>query len=292
MELTGRHSPLHKGRTRVARFGSEKNRNIFSRYCFFAPVLEGKSSLLRRIGSFRKRQAKLNELELNLSLDDRLSRDDISSDITQRKVAIISKIVKDSLPILFKKFSDYEITSYRISRAHSPDYDFEYYAELRYGKKAFVHGGVWFAFRFGFSSGMPPNDVPNVSVIFNDFGCDITVNAELQPAQRVFLKRVDSNKSLFDGLLRSHGGLWLKTYLKYEHQPRFYHWILSDLKPPGQFDGDTILASYELHRRQFDKERAYFIDCIEQNNRELKPGQIRHLREHNRRINLAIRLVI
>ena len=75
---------------------------------------------------------------------------------------------------------------------------------------------------------MPKNDVPNISITADTTGLNVIVNAELQPSQKVMIDRIQANTSKFDRLLADHGRIWLKTYLKYEHQPRFYHWILAD----------------------------------------------------------------
>ena len=137
---------------------------------------------------------------------------------------------------------------------------------------------------------MPPNDKPNISLIFNTFGLDITINAELQPSQKFLLKIIKENKNEFNELLNSHGNLWFKSYLKYEHQPRFYHWILMDFISPGKFNAETILNSYNSHQIQFDQERNYWVKFIKENNTLLSERQIKHLNNTNKKLNFAIRL--
>ncbi|WP_419662711.1 hypothetical protein [Desulfosarcina variabilis] len=157
--------------------------------------------------------------------------------------------------------------------------------------KEFRRGGVWWAYRFGFSENLPPNDVPNISIILNSMGLDVCLNAELQPSQKVMLKRNKRSTLDFDRLLDDHGGLWLKTYLKFEHQPRFYHWILADFMEPGDFDAATILRLRLEHENSFEHNQEYWIRKIISKNKGLSESLIHHLENRNKRLNLAIRLV-
>jgi hypothetical protein len=138
---------------------------------------------------------------------------------------------------------------------------------------------------------MPKNDVPNISIIANTTGLDVTINAELKPSQKVMLDRIQTTSSKFNRLLADHGGLWLKTYLKYEHQPRFYHWILADLKSPGEFNGESILQMRNKHDNAFKEERELWLHKIISGNKGITEPQINHLENQNKRLNLAIRVV-
>lgn len=113
--------------------------------------------------------------------------------------------------------------------------------------------------------------------------------AELQPSQKVLRQRIRDNPDRFNRILHEHAGLWLELYLKYEHQPRFYHWVLLFRKSPGEFNAKTVLEAHYTHRRDFDEERDNWIKRIIQDNRRLTVGQKNHLEQRNRSLNLATR---
>jgi signal transduction protein with GAF and PtsI domain len=138
---------------------------------------------------------------------------------------------------------------------------------------------------------MEKNDFPNISIIANSTGFDIFVNAELQPSQKVMLEQIRRLPEEFDRLLAGNSNIWLKTYLKFEHQPGFYNWILSNMKSPGAFNGETIRQIKFQHNTAFAKERRTWIDKITAENKELSERQIHHLNARNKQLNIAIRLV-
>jgi hypothetical protein len=166
----------------------------------------------------------------------------------------------------------------------------EYDPVRKYGNREFTRGGTWWAYRFGFSENMPKNDVPNISIIAEPTGLDVTLNAELQPSQKVVLSRIRESASQFDRLLAEHGRLWLKTYLKFEHQPRAYHWILADMKSPGEFSGEAILQIWRKHEKAFNEEREQWLKFIISGNQELSEKMRHHLETHTKQLNLAMRL--
>jgi hypothetical protein len=121
-------------------------------------------------------------------------------------------------------------------------------------------------------------------------GLDVTLNAELKPSQLVLRDRIGRNTERFNKILLEHGHLWLKTYLKFEHQPRFYHWVLANRLPPKDFDAATILELYRTCADRFVQDRAVWIERIVRYNQQLSPKQIAHLNRANRSPNLATRL--
>jgi len=105
------------------------------------------------------------------------------------------------------------------------------------------------------------------------------------------IDRIKDSPSKFNRLISEHGKLWLKTYLKYEHQPRFYHWILTDMKLPGEFNGEEILRMRQKHKEIFKDERSHWLHKIISENKALSERQSNHLNNQNKRLNQAIRLV-
>jgi len=257
-------------------------------------IPESKPEVNKIIKKAMKKNIQLDtmiEYEKFLDPNDKFLCDDFDPQINRRKLALVNKVVKSSLAFLRPVFSEYEIVPYKISRANSSDFDYEYHKETKFGLNKFISGNIWWAFRFGFHSEMPPNDKPNISLIFNTFGLDITINAELQPSQKFLLKIIKENKNEFNELLNSHGNLWFKSYLKYQHFPYAFHWILQDFVPPGKFNADTIINSYESHRMNFNQERDNWIEFIIESNTSLDGDQIEKLKNYyNKHFNLAIRL--
>lgn len=233
------------------------------------------------------KQAKLNSL---IQPGDRLIWEEATAPATPRTCAIARRFLKDSLEFIRNSFPDYEIVPFGITRGYSPDYDLPYDESSSQARMEFCHGGIWWAYRFGQSSQAPKNDIPNISIMANRDRLEITLNAELHPSQVVLQRRIRSAPEIFNSILYAHGGLWLNMYLKYEHLPRFYHWIPCLWKPPGGFDAGTIIAEYKLRSEQFEEDRDYWINRIIENNKELSAEQISHLRQKTKNLNLATRL--
>lgn len=237
------------------------------------------------------RELEVVEREALLRPGDRLVWEEATSPSTPHTVALARRFLRDSLETVREHFPKYEVVPYGVTRFNAPDMDFEYDEASAYGRKEISHGGVWWAYRLGQSQDAPPNDVPNISVITHTSGLDVTLNAELQPSQLVLQRRIRSDPDQFNRILGEHGGLWLKTYFKLEHQPRFYHWILADRLQPGDFDAARILETYRTYTDRFDEYRTRWLDRIIQFNKQLSPKQFAHLNQANRSLNLATRLV-
>lgn len=214
------------------------------------------------------------------------TRDDFRSGITPLKVAKTARFLKDLLSPLEKEYSEFEITPYRINRAHSFDVDVSLDGPLGSKGIDFGHGDAWFAFRFGQTGTEPPNNVMYPTVF------DVTVNAELHPSQEVMLSTIRARSDEFDRILSSFDDLMLKTYLKYEHQPRFYHWVPIDCLGCKEFNANFIIMNYEKHLNRFQEERKHWIEFIILKNKELTPKQIAHLRSKTQSLNFCHRLAL
>jgi hypothetical protein len=255
------------------------------------PTEQERTRIQEESRSYAMKARQRKEVESLLGDGESVSFEDIAGPVTPKSMAFARRMLRDSLEPVRKSFAEYDVVPFSITRASSLDFDLECDPDQNYGTSEFTHGGTWWAYRFGFSDNLPKNDVPNISIIANTSGLDVTVNAELLPSQEVMLQLIRQSTAEFDRLLANHGKLWLKTYLKYEHQPRFYHWILADVKHPGEFDGQTIIRVRFKHAEAFLKERERWIDSISTGNKELTEARISHLQAHNKQLNLATRLV-
>ncbi len=216
---------------------------------------------------------------------------DIAVPADHNGMVFAQRMLRSTLDPIRRIYNEYNVVPYKISRPHSHDFDFEYNRSKSHGSNQFIRGGTWWAYRFGSSYDMPPNDVPNISIIANLTGIDVCLNAELQTSQKVMIDHINNSTKYFDRLISDHAGLWFKTYLKFEHQPRFYHWILCDFYAPGEYDGATILNSRYEHEESFLNDRQQWIERIRSGNLQLTESQIHHLESRNKQLNLAIRLV-
>ena len=251
---------------------------------------EERKSIQKESRIYGKKAKQKTEVDSVLGDGARVSYEDIAGPTSPKGMAFAHRMLRDSLEPVRKSFNEYDVVPFSITQPISLHYDLEYDPARNQGLREFTRGGVWWAYRFGFSEDLPPNDVPNISIMANTTGLDVTLNAELQPSQKVMLGRIQESTSKFDRLLSDHGGLWLKTYLKFEHQPRFYHWILADYMSPGEFNGAAILRLRSEHENKFVEERERWIHNISAGNKELTEPQIHHLETRNKRLNLAIRL--
>lgn len=257
------------------------------------PTTTGEKTLIQKASrAYNKKAKNGTEVESVLGNGESVSFEDIAGPVTPTSMHFARRMLKESLEPIRKSFNnEYEVMPIRIKRSSSFDFDLEYDPDRKYGTEEFTRGGAWWGYRFGFFEDMPKNDVPNVSIIAYTTGLDVTINAELQPSQKVMLERIQKTSSKFNKLLCDHGRLWLKTYLKYEHQPRAYHWILADMKSPGEFSGEAILQIWHKHEKAFNEEREQWLKFIISGNKVLSEPQIQQLEARTKRLNLAIRLV-
>ena len=216
--------------------------------------------------------------------------DDLLPPITSESLRLSHQLLNDGLPAVQKIFSEYEILPVKMSSAHSPDVlcfpETSSQAEAR-----FIRGGAWWAFSFGHAEAMPKNDVPNISVNSLPWGLDFAINAELRTSQEVMRQRIARSPDDFDRRVLEHGCLELQTWLKLEHQPRFYHWVSLVKQSPGSWRGRDLLDMYRQSEIQFLDLRARWLKWIKDQRSELSRGQTEHLESRNRKLNLAIRLV-
>jgi hypothetical protein len=237
-----------------------------------------------------RREETASEQAAVIQPGDRLVWEEATSPATPRTFALARRFLRDSLETIRTHFTEYEIVPYGITRGHSHDVDLEYDKASSYGEPSFRQGGVWWAYRFGHSQEAPPNDIPNISVMATSCGLDTTVNAELRPSQEVLKQRIRNDPGRFNRIIQEHGDLWLRLHLKFEHQPRFYHWILCLRKPPGEFDAATVLDAYDACGNNYEEERVRWINRIIRDNPSLTDKQRAHLERSNRSLNLATRL--
>jgi hypothetical protein len=117
------------------------------------------------------------------------------------------------------------------------------------------------------------------------------VNAELLAAQEFLLEKAEAEPGELSRIIEANPRLRFKTYLRFEQQPRAYHWILADYCDPGSFDAQTIIGAYRERTGDYLALRDRWIEHIAERNPHLTDKQTTHLRSRNRKLNLATRLV-
>jgi hypothetical protein len=254
-------------------------------------TIEERKRIQKKSRNYYKKFKEKTAVDSILGAGERMTFQEITGPLSSRGVAFTHRMLRDSLEPIRKSFSDYEvIVPFSIKRVMSHHFVLEHDPKRNYGARKLTHGRPWWAYSFGDSEGIPPNDVPNISINGRLTGLFMNLNAEVMSSQRVMLERIKNSISKFNKLLSDHGGLWLKTYLKFEHQPRFYHWILSELRFPQEFSGEDILEIRRDHEESYMQKREHWIKVIKAENRELTNGQIRQLEKRSRRLNLVIHL--
>jgi len=158
-------------------------------------------------------------------------------------------------------------------------------------RPVFSGGGAWWAYTFGKSETMPKNDVPNISAEAMPWGLDLAVNAEIQTSQTVMRTRIYKSWDRFEQLISGHGNLQFQALLKFEHQPRMYHWLPLFVFEPRTWTGKTVLDTYSRVEQSFSNLRADWLAWIEANQTKLSKGQSEHMNRQNRRPILALRLI-
>ncbi|NOX55802.1 MAG: hypothetical protein GXP27_15450 [Planctomycetes bacterium] len=130
------------------------------------------------------------------------------------------------------------------------------------------------------------NKIPNISVWFYPDGeCAIAVDAETKSAQEVIIRSIESNRADFDKAIANNNRLWFKSFLKFEHQPKHFHFIPVEALPPGTFNGETVLTSYHRHKDRFPSERDRWIEFIA----TAREGELSDwFRKRSRTLNLAM----
>lgn len=214
--------------------------------------------------------------------------EDLCPPVTLASVQLSHLLLRDGLPQVQRDFSEFEVVPVKMLVPNQ--FDVLCLPEAD-SLSRFSPGGVWWAFSFGHSEEMPKNDVPNISINALPWGLDLAINAELRTSQKVMRERIEQAPDEFDRIVREHGGLQLQAWLKFEHQPRFYHWILLEKRLQGTWRGRDLLDLYRRLEINFSEIRAYWLGWIKDQRAELSQGQTRHLERSNRRLNLALRLV-
>jgi hypothetical protein len=202
---------------------------------------------------------------------------------TRQDVGLVRRTMQDLLTEIANNFEEFEPHPFGITRAGSNDFDYEFISG-KYGRDMYTRGKAWFAFRFGEKK----NDIPNISIIFYPTGCDVTVNSELQPSQRIVIDKVKSQPSEIDEIIANHGSIQFKAYLKFEQQPRGYHWILM---VPNECKSKEILMLYNNIYRDYQQIREKWINHIIANNHSLSEKQKVILKSRSINLNCALRFV-
>lgn len=199
------------------------------------------------------------------------------------------KFLRASVPSVMKTFAPFEVLPIRMGSSQSPDVLCTFNSEN--GKNVWSKAGAWWAFAFGHSETMPKNDVPNLSANVLPWGLDVGINAEIGMSSRVLRQRVAKSPDRFDALIEEHGALTLQAWLKLEHQPRFYHWILLASRPVGAWHAEDIAELHQQSEFSFKHTREHWVAKIGQERAELTEGQRSHLWKTNRNLNIAFRIV-
>ncbi len=250
--------------------------------------LQERATLVSKAVAYQKRERTESTSIADLPSVDRIRFEDLLPPINPQSLKLSHLLLRDGLPSVQKAFSEYEVLPIKMANSNQPDV-------LCFPGEGtpsrFVRGGAWWAFSFGQSEEMPKNDVPNISVNALPWGLDFAINAELRTSQEVMRQRVERSPERFDGLVLEHGNLQLQAWLKLEHQPRFYHWILLSTMPPSKWQSHDLLELYRGSELHFPELRAHWLTWVAEQRVALTAAQLGQMNRTNRKLNLALRLV-
>jgi hypothetical protein len=263
--------------------------------CVEVPEIPTTQEVLREVEGQIVKQQKYESKRAEISAwapeRSRVAYNDLVGPVTRESLALSHRFLADTVDGVRKCFAEYETLPTKMRRAESGHVICGFPPLSIEEKPVFTGGGAWWAYTFGKSETMPKNDVPNLSVEAMPWGLDLAVNAEIQKSQTVLRGRIEKSSDRFDRLITEHGDLQFQALLKFEHQPRMYHWLPLFRFEPMTWAGKTVLETYSQVEQNFAKLRADWIAWIEVNQKRLSKGQIEHMKRQNRRPILALRLI-
>ena len=263
--------------------------------CVEVPEIPTTQEILREVKDQIIKQQKLERKQAEISSwapdKDNVAYNDLVGPVTRESLALSHRFLADTIDGVRKCFADYETLPTKMHRAvsghvicGSPPLSIE-------DEPVFTGGGAWWAYTFGKSETMPKNDLPNLSVEAMPWSLDLALNAEIQKSQSVMRGRIQKSSDRFYRLITEHGNLQFQALLKFEHQPRMYHWLPLFRFESMVWTGKTVLDTYDQVEQNFAKLRADWIAWIEFNQKRLSKGQAEHMKRQNRRPILALRLI-
>jgi Endonuclease NucS len=263
--------------------------------CVEVPEIPTTQEVLREVREQIVKQQKLESKQAEISTwapeGDNVAYGDLVGPVTRKSLALSHRFLADTVDGVSRCFAEYETLPTRMQRAESGHYICGFPPIFIRDEPIFTGGGAWWAYTFGMSEAMPKNDVPNLSVEAMPWGLDLAVNAEIHASQRIMRGRISNCSDGFDKLIAEHGNLQFQALLKFEHQPRMYHWLPLFLFEPKAWTGSTVLDTYSQVEKNFSKLRTDWIAWIGANQKRLSRGQVEHLNRQNRRPTLALRLI-
>ncbi len=200
---------------------------------------------------------------------------------TPHTISMGRRFLEDSLPTIRKAYEEHEVVGHCLKQS-APT---RWVHEGHDGRLSFSQSSLWYAYSMGDGR---PNGIPNISAWTSIDGISVEVDAEIHPSQEVIKQRIRRNPERFDRVIGGLKELTLNMYLKYEHQPRFYHWVSCVRKRSEEFDASNVLNAYRDHEDQFSEERNDWIGRIIRDSRDLGDGQKYHLDTRaNKMLNLV-----
>jgi len=263
--------------------------------CVEIPDIPTTQEVLRdveqQIAKHQKVESKQAEINSWVPEQSNAAYNDLVGPVTRASLAFSHRFLADTVDGVRRCFAEYETLPTRMQRAESGHVICGFPPLLIQTQPVFSGGGAWWAYTFGTREAMPKNDVPNLSVEAMPWALDLAVNAEIQTSQKVMRDRIQGATERFDRLVADHGNLQFQALLKFEHQPRMYHWLPLFLFEPKAWTGKTILDTYRQVEQNFAELRTEWIAWIEANQKKLTVRQAEHMERQNRRPILALRLI-
>lgn len=241
----------------------------------------------QEVVAHQKAERVQSNLDASVPQDYCLTFEEASAPDSQITRVLAHRFLRDSLRAVKNAYPDYELKPLRMG----PSQDVYCDSGEEEANPRWHDGGAWWGYTFGHEEEMPKNDVPNVSVLMMPWGLDITVNAEIKASQQVMIQKIRRNPTQFDKLRTRHGELGLQTWLKLEHQPRFYHWIQKTRYESEYWDACGLLTHFDDCEKTYVQLRKSSLSWVTRTRPYLSENQRKRLEAANRNLNLAVRIV-
>ena len=104
--------------------------------------IKEEKKIIKKINSSNKTIVENLDLENVLERDDKFRIEKFDTKVTRLKLALVNKILKNSLPFIKSKYLEYEILPFRITKPVSTDFDSDLRAKWRkimFRKLSYIH---------------------------------------------------------------------------------------------------------------------------------------------------------
>jgi hypothetical protein len=158
-----------------------------------------------------------------------------------------------------------------LSEQIKPVYQFKNYA-YHMGKINPKSPVVWSTFYFTDDEETQVNEYPNINFSYEEYGIQLSLNAETQPSVKKMVSLIEKNPGEFNSLAKNLSGFNFSLYYKYQYLPQnrfIWNLIPGYPKEMSTFTAEEALSTIENFERSWhDYTKTLFF--------EMKTGKHKH----------------